>query len=274
MKRVVLIALISLIMIGLFAANQTLLLAKSSPASIGSAQAAAETMSTASQLYDMGQYDQAAQAYQQLVDQGFADSALFYNLGNAYFKQGDYGRAIVNYRRAQQLAPRDADIKANLGLARAQAVDEFEAAENSGVLSFVGQSVKSWFSLNEVAMAALGAWILFVLMAIVISTARAGSAWRKSLQVGLVPVVLALVVAVLALGSYLYVDNNQAEGVIVATEVDVVSGPGTQYVTEFTLHDGTEVRVVEAQGSWVRLALSGGDLEGWVPAAAIEPIEG
>ncbi len=79
---------------------------------------------------------------------------------------------------------------------------------------------------------------------------------------------LVLVVAVLALGSYLYVDNGQAEGVIVATEVDVTSGPGTQYVTEFTLHDGAEVRVVEARGSWVRLALPGGELEGWVPARA------
>ncbi len=179
MKRVVLIALISLIMIGLFAANQRLLLAKSSPTGIGSSEAAAETMGTAGQLYEMGQYTQAAQAYQQLVDQGFADSALFYNLGNAHFKQGDYGRAIVNYRRAQELAPRDADIKANLALARAQAVDEFEAAENGGVLSLAGRSVKSWFSLNEVAMAALGAWILFVLMVIVISTARSGSRLAK-----------------------------------------------------------------------------------------------
>jgi len=274
MKRVVMIALIGLTMIGLFAANQTQLLAKSSPTSIGSSEAAAETMGTASQLYEKGQFSQAAQAYQQLADQGFSDSSLFYNLGNAHFKQGDYGRAIVNYRRAQGLAPRDADIKANLALARAQAVDEFEAAENGGALSLVGQSVKSGFSLDEVAMAALGAWILFVLLIIVISTARAGSAWRKSLQYGLAATALVLVVGVLAMGSYLYVDHNQAEGVIVATEVDVTSGPGTQYVAEFTLHDGAEVQVVEAWGSWVRLALPGGELEGWVPAESIEPVTG
>jgi len=272
MKRVVLIASISLIMIGLFAANQTLLLAKSSPTSIGSSEAAAETMTTAGQLYEAGQYSLAAQAYQQLVDQGFADSALFYNLGNAFFKQGDYGRAIVNYRRAQELAPRDADTRANLALARAQAVDEVKAAENGGILNAAGQSLKSWFSLNEVAMVALGAWMLFVLLMILTSAARVGSAWRKSLQYGLAATALVLMVSVLGLGSVLYVDHNQNEGVIVATEVDVTSGPGTQYVTEFTLHDGAEVQVVEARGSWVRLALPGADLAGWVLEPAVEPV--
>ena len=272
MKRVLLIALISLTMIGLFAANGTLLLAKSSPTSIGSSKAAAETMGTASQLYEAGHYLQAVQAYQQLVDQGFADSALFYNLGNAYFKQGDHGRAIVNYRRAQELAPRDADIEANLTLARAQAVDEFQAVESSGFLSTVGQAVKSWFSLNEVAMTALGAWILLVLLMIVTSATKSGSIWRKGLQYSLAATTVFLVVGVLALGSILYVDSNQAEGVIVAAEVNVTSGPGTQYVTEFTLHDGAEVQVVESRGSWVRLALPGGELEGWVPAESVEPV--
>jgi hypothetical protein len=272
MKRVFLIVLISLMMLGLFAANGTLLLAKSSPTSIGSSEAAAETMGTASQLYEAGHYPQAAQAYEQLVDQGFAASALFYNLGNAYFKQGDHGRAIVNYRRAQELAPRDADIEANLTLARTQVVDEFEAVESRGSLSALGQVVKSWFSLNEVAMAALGAWILLVLLLILTSATKPGSIWRKGLQYSLTATALFLVVGVLALGSILYVDHNLAEGVIVASEVNVTSGPGTQYVTEFTLHDGAEVQVVEARGSWVRLALPGGELEGWVPAESVEPV--
>ena len=120
MKRtIVIFTLMILTAISLFGANQALLFAKPSVA-------ATEAMVTANRLYEDGQFAQAAQAYQQLADQGFADSALFFNLGNAYFKQGDYGRAILNYRRAEQLAPRDEDIAANLALARAQRVDQFE----------------------------------------------------------------------------------------------------------------------------------------------------
>ena len=273
MKRMTLIALIALAMLGLFAVNQTQLLAKSSPAAAAPTDAG-EAMRTANQLYEAGQFAQAAQAYQQLVDHGYVSSALFYNLGNAHYKQGDYGRAIANYRRAQRLDPRDSDIEANLALARAQTVDQFEAVDDGGLLSQLGDAVQGWFTVDELAMTALGAWILFIFLLLLFGSAKAGGAWRRGLQYALVASAVVLTVGVLALGSVIHVGNNASEGVIVATEVDVTSGPGPQYVTEFTLHDGTEVELVEVRGNWVRLALPGGELEGWVPASTVETLTG
>jgi len=269
MKRLLLIAVIALTMIGLFAASQTLL-AKSP--STGSSATASETMHTANQLYEAGQYDQAIQAYQHLADQGYAESALFYNLGNAYFKQADYGRAVLNYRRAQRLAPRDADIEANLNLARAQAVDQLEAAEAGGLMVQVGNIVRSMFTLDELAMFALGVWFLFMFLLILFGSAKAGGSMRSGLQYVMVAAAVVLAVGTLALGGYLYVDGESTSGVVVAAEVNVTSGPGAQYLTEFTLHSGAEVDLVEARGSWVRLALPGAELEGWVPATAIEDV--
>jgi tetratricopeptide (TPR) repeat protein len=265
MKRIITIALIALSMIGLFAANQASLLARPSPM-------AEEAMATANQLYEMGHFAQAAQAYQQLADQGIADTALLYNLGNAYFRQENYGRAIVNYRRARDLTPRDSDVKANLELARARTVDELGPAGSSHFPSALGQLAKRWLSLNELAMMALGAWILLMLFAILVSTARAGTVWRKGMQAGLFSAAAILAVGALALGSYLYVEHHEAQGVIVASEVNVSSGPGTQYATGFTLHDGAEVELVESRGSWVRLALPGRQMEGWVPDTAVESL--
>jgi hypothetical protein len=268
MKRLIIIGLIALSMLGLFAANQTMLLA-SSPST-----APIEKMLTANQLYDNGHYVQAAQAYQQLVDQGVVDGALYYNLGNAYHRQGDYGRAILNYHHAQHLLPRDPDIEANLALARTQAVDQFEAAEDNGLLSGLGGAVQSWFTLNELAMAALGAWILLVFLVMLFGSAKPGSGWRRSLQYALVIVGIVFVVGLLALGSSLYLEHDRSEGVIVAAEVDVASGPGAQYVAEFTLHNGAEVHLLEVRSNWVRLALPGDGLEGWVPASAVEALGG
>jgi len=266
MKRIAFITLIALTMIGLFAANQSLLLAKTPTAT------ASETMGTANQFYEAGQFAQAAQAYEQLVAQGYADAALFYNLGNTYFKQSDYGRAIVNYRRAQQLTPRDADIETNLAFARAQAVDQFEVADDGGLLVQVGQAVQSQITLNELAMIALGAWIVFVFLLILLGSARRKGRVYAGLRYAAVAAAVVLAVGVLALGSYLYADNSQAGGVIVAAEVGVTSGPGSQYVTEFTLHSGAEVDLVEMRANWIRLALPGGELEGWVPANSIESV--
>ena len=64
------------------------------------------------------------------------------------------------------------------------------------------------------------------------------------------------------------------EGIVVAEEVDVTSGPGSQYVTEFTLHSGAEVDLLESSGNWARLVAPGTDLEGWVPASAVEAVGG
>jgi hypothetical protein len=268
MKRIAIIALIALTMIGFFAANQTALFAETLSATEG------ERMQVANDLYEGGQVLQAAQAYQQLVDLGVVDSALFYNLGNAHFKQGDYGRAIVNYRRAQQLAPRDPDVESNLALARAQAVDQFEVTGEAGFLEQMGGTLRGWLTVDELALAALAAWILFVFVLLLFLSASPGTAWRKVVRSALIVVAVLLVVGVLALGSGLYVENGRSEAVIVAREVDVISGPGAQYVTEFTLHDGAEVDLVEAHGNWVRLSVPGAGLEGWVPASAIEPVDG
>jgi cytochrome c-type biogenesis protein CcmH/NrfG len=87
------------------------------------------TMQAANQLHEAGQYEDATTAYEHLVNQGVAESTLFYNLGNAYFKQGEVGRAILNYDRAARLNPRDADIQANRELARLQVVDQFSVGK-------------------------------------------------------------------------------------------------------------------------------------------------
>jgi hypothetical protein len=267
MKRIITtFALVSLTIVGLFFVNQARLLAK--PSVSGT-----EAMLTANQLYDSGQYPQAAQAYQQLVDQGYADSALFYNLGNAYFKQGDYGRAILNYRRAERLAPRDPDIEANLALARAQSVDQLEEIANeNGFFGNLAHLTQGWLALNELAVITLGLWIVFAFLVIAFGSSKRDSGLREALSYALVVSLLALMVGIVGLVSRLHVDNTRPEAIVVAQEVDVTSGPGSQYATEFTLHSGTEIGLVETRGSWARLALPGSGLQGWVPASAVETV--
>jgi len=276
MKRTIAIfALMGLMVMILFGANQALLFAKPPVATT-------DTMVTAKELYESGQFIQAAQAYQQLADQGFADSVLFFNLGNAFFKQGDYGRAILNYRRAEQLAPRDEDIAANLELARARAIDQFEeivtepetTATGGNFISRLAQVTQPWLTLNELAMITLGVWFLFVALAIVFSSTGRGSRWREALQYGLIGTSVVLIIGVAALGSRLYAKNVNAEGVIVAGEIDVTSGPGSQYSQEFSLHSGTEVKLIEQRENWTRLAIPGSELQGWIPAGAVEAISG
>ena len=115
-------------------------------------------------------------------------------------------------------------------------------------------------------------WALFVALVLIVQGTRKGSLVRETVQVALVVSALLLTVSAVGLGSRLYLENSHTEGVIVAAEVSVTSGPGSQYVSEFTLNNGEEVEIVESRENWVRLTLPDTELQGWVPVSAIEAV--
>ena len=227
-----------------------------------------EAMAASNALYEDGLYEQAARSYQQLVDKGYGDPVLYYNLGNAYFKDGDLGRAILNYLRAERISPRDGDIRANLDFARSQTLDVLETGEAPFVRFVTGVLFR--VTTGELGAVALALWLLFSasLLLAIIGPGR-WLAWAR-------PAVLVTAVLLLlgggSLAGRLYVDSVSREAVIVAEEVDVVSGPGSRYTPEFTLHAGAETGLVERRGAWARIALPGGSLQGWVPAASVEEV--
>src|SRR5208283_3571750 len=80
----------------------------------------------ANQLYRSGTYQKAAELYEQILKNGYESPALYYNLGNAYFKMQNIPAAILSYERGKRLAPRDEDILYNLRLANLRVVDKIE----------------------------------------------------------------------------------------------------------------------------------------------------
>ncbi len=224
-------------------------------------------MAEANQLYETGQFVEAAGAYQVLVDTGVQDGTLYYNLGNAYFKAGDLGHAILNYRRAQVLLPRDPDVDANLQLARTQTTDRLETEDGGVLVSFVRRVLVEWTTLDEAAAITLGLWVL--LCALVV-TAILWPRGRQVLRYGIAVVAVLLVLGMLSVGIRAS-EARSAPAVVVAQSVETHSGPGADYLAEFTLHAGAEVRVLERRDGWVRITLPG-DLQGWVPKRTIEEL--
>lgn len=231
--------------------------------------AQAADMGVANSLYDNGRFAEAAQAYEQLINQGAADSAVYYNLGNAYLRQGNVGQAIVNYQRAAQLDPRDAAIQANLAAARAQAIDQFPAESGSPLDNFTAVSNR-YATMNELALLALGLWFLFGLLWFVYRQSGDGRL-RDMLQFGVILTGLLVLLAVAAMGSRLIGDSDRMTAVVTTESISVSAEPGAG-ATTFDLHDGAEVEIVAQRGDWVQVSLPGGQVGGWLPAEAIEAV--
>ena len=232
-------------------------------------------LESASQAYEHGEYVLAAERYEQ-ASASSAQATLYYNLGNTYYKLGDYGRAVLNYRRALHLAPRDRDTRANLALAHAQTVDRFETAGNLSFSVQITSFTSNWMNNNELALLALGAWLILVLLILAygfIPTERL----RERLQAALILTAVLALLGAYSLGSRMVEEATHPAAVVVVEEVEVKSGPGEQYLTEFILHSGAEVSLLEQRPAWLRLMLPGfagqnEDLQGWVPVEAVERV--
>jgi len=218
--------------------------------------------------YESGDYDTAVKDYQAAIDAGLDHEVLFYNLGNAWFKKGNVGKAILSYRRALLRAPRDAAARANL--AQAKTLIKDEALAPLSVPIFLKPLVwwYSHFSLNEWTAAALSFWLLLGL----VGALRAW--WRPPWLRGRGAVwALCLAVAVCTVMAGLHADNDlrHHEAIVTQGEVDVRSGPGENYNLSFKIHEGLRVFVDTRRAKWTRIHL-GGELIGWVPASTIEEI--
>jgi tetratricopeptide (TPR) repeat protein len=222
----------------------------------------------ANRLYEAGQFAESVVVYQALVDAGVEDGTLYYNLGNAYFKVGDLGYAVLNYRRAQRLRPRDPDVAANLQLARAQTRDQLEVEDEGALIGFVRSVLVEWTTLDEAAAIMLGLWTLLCALVVAAILWPCG---RQGLRYGITVVAVLLALGLLSLGIRMLDMHGSSPAVVVTQSVEVRSGPGVDYLTEFSLHAGTEVRVLEQRGDWVRIALPG-DLQGWVPGESLEMV--
>ncbi len=230
----------------------------------------AETMRLANILYENGRYSEASQTYQQLIEQGYIDSALFYNLGNAYYRQDNLSKAILNYERAAYLSPRDENIQANLAYARGQRLDQYDTKANSPLEQWT-QTISTKMTLNEMSIVALVSfWALAVFFILYNHIHKPHL--KKALRYILTFTLLIFTLSVFTLGNRIYIEKTYPTAVVTASSIDVVSNPGEDGISQFTLHSGAKVILLETRGQWAHLSLPGDQFQGWVPINTLEKV--
>ena len=233
---------------------------------------AAGLMAGANDSYERGEYAEATQQYEALIDRGYTDATLYFNLGNTYLESGDLGRAILNYLRARALSPRDSDIRDNLELARSMTLDNI-AAERGLLVESISYFGRRWVTPSELGAAALLLWAASG-MAIGALLVWRVFPLRRVVRAVTAATAIATLASFLILVSMVYANPYDKTGVVTSSAVEVVSGPGPQYPEEFTLYSGVQVRVTDSRHGWLRIELPGGELRGWAPSHTIDVVGG
>jgi tetratricopeptide (TPR) repeat protein len=224
------------------------------------AQSEAE-FAKANQDYAQGNFKEAISGYETLVRSGQWSATLFYDLGNAYFRTKDFGRAILNYERALALEPHHPEAIANLQIAR----DEARALEMQ----------KSWrerylqfASSNQYTIAAAVAFWLGLFCVVGLIFARRRSATIMAL---LAISILVLVVAIFAIYELDYGSKGRALAIVTGKDVQARLATADTANSVLALPSGSEVKILSTRGDWIYAALPN-NLRGWIPAKDAESV--
>ncbi|MEN3368424.1 MAG: hypothetical protein V7609_567 [Verrucomicrobiota bacterium] len=215
----------------------------------------------ANQAYSEGRFQEAADGYQSLVQAGRYSANLFYDLGNAQFRLGNFGEAILSYERALMLEPRHPEAAANLQLAR----DEARALElrKTPLEKYLDAGTPTQYSLA----ASVAFWFaLFV-------TARLFFARRPSVGPMALIALSLLVFAGAAFALYTMETGSKGSALAIVTGKDIQARLATAESagTVLALPPGSEIKVLSERGDWIYAALPN-DLRGWIPAKAVERV--
>ena len=209
--------------------------------SVHGAEGPGELFQAANKLYYENKFAEAASTYEKIIHSGNAGPSLYFNLGNAWFKSGQLGRAITAYRQAERLNPRDPDVRANLQFARNQTQGPSLAPDR-------WQRLLGKLTLDEWTLLASGSvWLWFLLLA----GLQYEPAWKRSLRGLLNGLAVASIALCGCLAAALYENRAVETAVVIAPEAVVRRGPLEESQNAFAVHDGAELRVLDRKDDWL-----------------------
>ena len=219
--------------------------------------------------YKAGKYLEAADTYKKILADGQESFALYYNLGNCYYKLGENTQAILNYERALLLDPANKDAQYNLKMAQNQVVDKIEVLPEIFFIRWY-KALISWFSADQWAYISVVLFVLFLGMVALFF--YSSSVWMKKTGFTLGFVLLFFTVMTIVFSVKL---NNRIverdNAIVVTPSVTVKGAPDASGTSLFVIHEGLKVKVIESLGDWVNIRLEDGN-EGWVAKNDVEKI--
>ena len=211
--------------------------------------------------YLKGKYQETIRIFESIYEKGYEGESLFYNLGNAYYRIGKVGLAILYYEKAKKLSPSDEDINYNLAFANSKIVDKIETLPKFFIFD--------WWE-NTLALFSISGWtyLSYVLYLLILGSigyyyfARSLKTQRISFYSGVISG-LFLILTIIFLIVNLNRELNVRYGVIVEQVVVTKFSPDQNSKDAFIVHEGIKVIAEDKVNNWVKIKLIDGKV-GWL----------
>ncbi len=221
---------------------------------------------SADYYYQKGDFKNAIEKYKSLIDSGYVAAELYYNLGNSYFRNGDFTHAILNFERAKLLDPNDEDINFNLQLAYLKVTAKNEKEPELAVNIWM-KNLRSVLSSDNWAIISIVSFIL--LLSSVLVFLFSNNMLIKKLILG-----FGIFMVILTVSSFVFSSLRKSDimecniAIINEPTITVKSSPDIAGKDVFVAYEGTKVYVTDSIQGWRQIRLINGEV-GWLPESSV-----
>ncbi|MDR2409027.1 MAG: tetratricopeptide repeat protein [Bacteroidales bacterium] len=228
-----------------------------------------ETFQKANEAYNQKDYLNAILQYEALIKEGYKDAILYYNLGNACYKDNQLAKSLLWYERALRLNPGNEDIKHNIAFVNQQTIDNMEAQPEFFLRTWL-HAVRDFFTVQLwaiISIVCIAVGCICIGLLLILSSSR----WRMGLFV------VACIVFVFGIGSVVFAClqknnvNRTDEAIIMQKIVTIKSMPDMSGTDLFTVHEGMKIQITDKAGNWIEIRFANGN-KGWIKEDAVEII--
>ena len=221
-------------------------------------------------LYNEGEFQNAINTYERILDSKNHSAELYFNLANAYYKMNRIAPSVYYYEKALQLSPNDQDVKNNIAFAKNMTIDAIEVMPEIG-FSKIMNSIINRFSFDAWALFSVVFVILFVILFLAYHFSYSTNKKRLAFLSSNLSLFLVLIALIFAFQKYDY-DQKDKPAIVFAQESEIKSEPNLRSEISFKLHEGTKVQVLEIYNeNWTKIKLTDGKT-GWIPSQDIKEL--
>lgn len=220
--------------------------------------------------YNQGLYEEAADYYRSILENGEHSAELYFNLGNTYYKLNEIAPSIYYYEKALVLKPKDEEIKNNLAFAQNMTLDAIEELPQTG-LSKLYTTITSKLSFNQWAYLSI-VWIFLFVVGYILYYFLSYATQKRVAFIGSFACLFLGILSIII--AYVELDRFKADqpAIVFDNEVIIKSEPNNRSEETFRLHEGAKVSIEETLGDWQKIKIADGKT-GWLPTTSIKPIK-
>lgn len=225
--------------------------------------------SQAAKAYNSKRYDESIKLYSKILNSGYESYALYYNLGNAYFRNNENTEAILFYEKALKLAPNNDDIKHNIEVANSKLIDKVEKVPELFYKRWWKDIVYlmdiDTLAIINILLLTIGLLLIAIYIAAFNTVIRKISFWTGFL------LLFMFGIGVIAASERNHYLTEQHEAIVFMQTVNIKSSPDENSKDIFVLHEGTKVTLLDTVAEWQEIRISNGSI-GWIKSADLRKI--